>query len=176
MSVFTKRRKVRLSKHRMVDSPFGPIRISHDSWPSVIALVQGEGMPAVTVLPDRDHGAMSVDGRRVTTSRRTDRRWDPRRAARTRNALVGGRGYELRPTGLCRARLLRDGTPIAEARGTLLSYSPFQQIPGIDARLTWSHGVDPTDVAIGQAMVVAFGAGAPGALTTLAFCWLDWIN
>ncbi|WP_280664392.1 MULTISPECIES: hypothetical protein [unclassified Kitasatospora] len=161
----------------MADSPFGPIRISHDSWPSVIALVQGEGMPAVTVRPGRDNGGgMSVNGRRVTTSHRTGRRWDPRRAARTRTALVGDRGYELRPTGVCRSQILRNGTPVAEARGTLLSYSPFHEIPGIDARLTWSPGVDPTDVAIGQAMVVAFGAGAPGALTTLAFFWLDFIN
>ncbi|MFF5018624.1 hypothetical protein [Streptomyces sp. NPDC001165] len=86
--------------------------------------------------------------------------------------MVGERTYELRPTSLRRARLLRNGTPIAEARGTLRSYASLRDIPGIDARLTWSHGLDPTDVAIGQAMVVAFGAGAPGALATFISSWL----
>ena len=175
MPIFSKRRKVHLTKHRTADSPFGPIRISHDRWPSVIALVQGPGMPTVTVLPDRDLGGMSVDGRRVPL-KRGSRGWDPRRMARTRSALVGDRGYELRPTGLRRGQLLRDGRLIADTHGTLVSYSPFREIPGIDARLTWYPSADPTDVAIGQAMVVAFGAGAPGALASLTLFWLDWLN
>ncbi|WP_280725939.1 hypothetical protein [Kitasatospora sp. MAA4] len=176
MSIFTKRRQVRLSHHFVADSPFGPVRISHDGWPSVIALVQGPGMPNVTVRPGRDDGGLSINRQTVSTDRSAARRWDPRRSARTRTARVGDRGYELRPTGLRRARLLRDGTPIAEARGTLRSYSPFRDIPGSDARLSWTPGVDPTDVAMGQALVVAFGAGAPGALTALTFFWLDWIG
>lgn len=175
MPIFSKRRKVRLTKHRVAESPFGQIRISHDSWPSVIARVQGPGMPTVTVLPDRDSGGMSVNGQHVPLKRR-NRGWDPRRITRTRSALVGDRGYELRPIGLCRSQLLRDGELIADTYGTLRSYSPFREIPGIDARLTWSPGADPTDVAIGHAMVVAFGAGAPGTLASLTFFWLDWLN
>ncbi|GAB3976107.1 hypothetical protein GCM10029978_062080 [Actinoallomurus acanthiterrae] len=173
MPIFTKRRKVRLSQHHEVDSPHGPLRISHDRWPSVLALVDGPGIPAVTVLPGR---GMSMNGQRMPARQGTRRGWDPRRKARTCTVLAGDRGYELRPTGLLRARLLRDGAPIATVRGRLADYSPFRNIPGIDARLSWSDGVDPTDVAIGQAMVVAFGAGAPGALARLVFFWLDWIS
>ncbi|MER6026283.1 hypothetical protein [Streptomyces sp. NPDC001851] len=176
MSVFSKRRTVRLSQHRTADSPFGPIRISYDRWPSVVALVQGPGMPPVTVRPDREHGWIKVDGRVIPTRRGSDGRWALRRRTRTRTAVVGERTYELLPTGLCRARLVRNGTPIAEAHGTLSAYGLFRTIPGIDARLTWSHGLDPYDVAIGQALVVAFGAGAPGALATIASFWLDIIS
>ncbi|WP_225102542.1 hypothetical protein [Streptomyces sp. CoH27] len=108
----------------------------------------------------------------IPTRRGNDGPWALRRRTRTRTALVGGRTYELRPTGLCRARLLRNSTPIAEARGTLRSYVSLRDIPGIDARLTWSHGLEPTDVAIGHAMVFTLGAGAPGVLATLASSWL----
>ncbi len=62
---------------------------------------------------------------------------------------------------------MRDGLRIAEAHGTLAAYSPWRTIPGVDARLTWHGGVDQTDVAIGQAMVIGFGAGAPGVILTL---------
>jgi hypothetical protein len=173
MSIFAKRRKVRLSQHRMVESPHGRLRISHDRWPSVVALVDGPGIPAVTVLPGR---GMSVNGQRMPARQGTRRGWDPRRKARVCTVLAGDRGYELRRTGLLRARLLRGGVLIATARGRLAGYSPLRNIPGIDARLSWSDGVDPTDVAIGQAMVVAFGAGAPGALARLVFFWLEWIS
>ena len=174
MSVLGGRRRVRLTQHRTVDSPFGPLRISHDRWPSVVAVIDGQHLPTIKVLPDRDLGGMSVNGRPVPL-KRGGRAWSMRRATRTRTALVGDRGYELRPTGLRSADLLRDGTHIADAHGTLISYSPFREIPGLDAHLRWQPGVDPTDVAVGQAMVVAFGAGAPGALTNLAFFWLDWL-
>lgn len=127
-------------------------------------------MPAVTVLPSR---GLSVNGERVPTEQGVGRWWDPRRKARTCTVRVGDRGYELRPTGLFRARLLRDGTPIAGAYGGLRSYSPVRTHPGIDARLNWSPGVDPTDVAVGQAMVIAFGAGAPGALARVLLFWLE---
>ncbi|MEU6509992.1 hypothetical protein [Streptomyces sp. NPDC046942] len=176
MSIFSKRRTVRLSQHRTAESPFGPIRISYDRWPAVIALVQGPGMPPVTVRPGREHGWIKVDGQVIPTRRGSDSRWALRRRTRTRTAVVGERTYELRPTGLCRARILRDGMPIAEAHGTLGAYGPLRGIPGIDARLTWSHGLGRYDVAIGQAMVVAFGAGAPGALATIASFWLDIIG
>ncbi|MER6068123.1 hypothetical protein ABT187_04535 [Streptomyces sp. NPDC001817] len=173
MSIFSKRITVRLSQHRTADSPFGPIRISYDRWPSVIALVQGPGMPPITVRPDREHGWIKVDGQVVPTRRGSDSRWALRRRTRTRTAVVGERTYELQPTSLCRARLLRNGTPIAEAHGALSSYGLFRTIPGIDARLIWSPGLDPYDVAIGQAMVVAFGAGAPGALASLVAFGFD---
>ena len=173
MSIFTKRRKVRLSQHRMADSPHGPIRISHDRWPSVIAFVDGPGIPAVTVQPR--HG-LNINGQRLHTRQGTGNGWDPRRNARTCTVVVGDRRYELRPTGLLRARLLRDGMLIAKARRSVRSYSPFRGIPGVDAQLTWSPGVDPTDVAIGQALVVAYGGGAPGALARLAFFWLEWFS
>jgi hypothetical protein len=161
---------VRLSRHRTAASPFGPVRISHDRWPSVIVHVEGPGMPAVTVLPGR---GLSVDGRRVPARQGVGSGWDLRRKARACTARVGDRDYLLRPTGLFRARLLRDGTPIAGVRGGLRSYSPVRTLPGIDARLDWAPGVDPTDVAVGQAMVVAFGAGAPGALARLFLFWLE---
>lgn len=172
--MFRGRRKVRLTRHRAIDSPFGQLRISYDSWPSVIAVLDGPNVPTVKTLPGRDLGGMTFDGRPVPLQR-AGRAWSMTRASRTRTALVGDRGYELRPTGLRRARLLRDGRPIADASGTLRSYSPFREIPGLDARLRWQPGVDPTDVAIGQAMVVAFGAGAPGALANVFLFWLDWI-
>ncbi|MFI2202739.1 hypothetical protein ACH47Z_18545 [Streptomyces sp. NPDC020192] len=173
MSLFSRRRTVRLSQHRTADSPFGPIRISFNRGPAVIALVQGPGMPPVTVVPGRDHGQIKVDGQVIPTRRGNGKRWALRRRSHTRTAVVGERTYELRPTGLCRARLLRNGAPIAEAHGTLSAYLSLRGIPGIDAQLTWSHGLDPTDVAIGQAMVFAFGAGAPGALATIVSSLLD---
>ncbi|GGU93046.1 hypothetical protein GCM10010260_29830 [Streptomyces filipinensis] len=176
MSFFSKRRTIRLSQDRTADSPFGPIRISYNSGLTVIALVQGPGMPPVTVVPGRDRGTLSINQQVIPTRRGDDSRWALRRRTRTRTALVGDRSYELRPIGLCRARLLRNGTPIAEARGTLRSYACLRDIPGIDARLTWSHGLDPTDVAIGQAMVFAFGAGAPGALGSIVSFCLDVIT
>ncbi|GHI04313.1 hypothetical protein AQI88_26105 [Streptomyces cellostaticus] len=172
MSFLSRRRTVRLSQHRTADSPFGPVRISYNPGPAVIALVQGPGMPPVTVVPGRDHGQIKVDGQVIPMRRGNGNRWALRRRSRTRTAVVRERTYELRPTSLRQARLLRNGTPIAEAHGTLRSYASLRDIPGIDARLTWSHGLDPTDVAIGQAMVLAFGAGAPGALASLAFSWL----
>ncbi|MFJ9866804.1 hypothetical protein [Streptomyces sp. NPDC101165] len=176
MSFFSKRRSIRLSQHRTADSPFGPIRISYNRGPAAIALVQGPGMPPVMVLPDREHGQIKVDGQVIPTRRGNGSRWALRRRSRTRTAVMDERTYELRPTSLRRARLLRNGTPIAEAQGTLRSYASLRDIPGIDARLTWSHGLDPTDVAIGQAMVFAFGAGAPGALASLLSFWLDLIS
>ncbi|MET8625985.1 hypothetical protein ABZW30_19895 [Kitasatospora sp. NPDC004669] len=165
-------RKVFLSQQQVVDGPFGPIQINYDRWPSVIARVHGTGIPAVTVVPDRDHGAMNINGQNVPT-RRNSSGWDPRRKSRTRTALVADRSYELRPTALRRAELRRNGVLIAHAHGTLRSYSPGRTIPGLDARVTWSQGVDPTDVAIGQAMVVGFGAGAPGALLRSLLFWAD---
>ncbi|MGW2814084.1 hypothetical protein [Streptomyces sp. NPDC001415] len=172
MSFFNKRRTIRLSQHRTADSPFGPIRISYNPGPAVVALIQGPGMPPVTVVPGRDHGQIKLNGHVIPTRRRNTNRWALRRRSRTRTAVVGGRTYELRPVSLRQARLLRNGTLVAEARGTLRSYASLRDIPGIDARLTWSHGLDPTDVAIGQAMVVAFGAGAPGALASIVSFWL----
>ncbi|WP_030247005.1 hypothetical protein [Streptomyces sp. NRRL S-350] len=151
-------------QQRLMDGPFGPIRISHDRWPSVIAHVQGAGMPTVTVVPDRDHGAMNINGHPVPTSRARNR---------TRTAVVGDRTYELRPTSLRRAELRRNGTLIAHARGTFRSYGPGNGIPGLDARVNWSQGIDPTDVAVGQGMVLAFGAGAPGAFLRTVFFWVD---
>ncbi|KJS54015.1 hypothetical protein [Streptomyces rubellomurinus] len=172
MSVFTKRRSVRLSQHRVLDSPFGPIRIDYDRWPAAVARMTGAGIPTVTMALDRQHGALNVGGQSVPTHEgNTD--WDPRRKANTRTALVGGRRYELRPTALCRAELRCDERVIGHARGTLRSYGPGRGIPGIDARVTWSPGVDPTDVAVGQAMVLTFGAGAPGALQRVLMFWID---
>ncbi|MER6301822.1 hypothetical protein ABT247_19985 [Kitasatospora sp. NPDC001539] len=151
-------------RQRVVNGPFGPIRISHDRRPSVIARVQGAGMPTVTVVPDREHGAMNINGQNVPMSRTRNR---------TRTAVVGDRSYELRPTSLRRAELRRNGTLVAHARGSFRSYAPGNTIPGLDARITWSQGVDPADVAVGQAMVVGFGAGAPGAVLRTVFFWVD---
>ncbi|MFG3223428.1 hypothetical protein ACGF07_01425 [Kitasatospora sp. NPDC048194] len=151
-------------RQRVVNGPFGPIRISHDRRPSVIARVQGAGMPTVTVVPDREHGAMNINGQNVPMSRTRNR---------TRTAVVGDRSYELRATSLRRAELRRNGALIAHARGSFRSYSPGNTIPGLDARITWSQGVDPTDVAVGQAMVIGFGAGAPGAVLRTVFFWVD---
>ncbi|WP_406202941.1 hypothetical protein OH807_25560 [Kitasatospora sp. NBC_01560] len=166
------RRKVPLSQQHVVDSPFGRIQIDYDRWPSVVARLHGAGIPGVTLVPDRDHGAMTVNGHHVPTGRKSSG-WDPRRASRTRTALVGDRSYELRPTALRRAELWRNGVLLARARGTLRAWAPGRSIPGLDARVTWSQGVDPTDVAIGQAMVTGFGAGAPGALLRIPLFWLD---
>ncbi|MGW2373733.1 MULTISPECIES: hypothetical protein [Kitasatospora] len=151
-------------QQRVIEGPFGPIQISHDRWPSVIARVQGAGMPTVTVVPDRDHGAMNINGHDVPTTRARNR---------TRTAVVGDRAYELRPTSLRRAELRRNGVLIAHARGTYRSYAPGSTIPGLDARVNWSQGIDPTDVAVGQAMLLAFGAGAPGALLRFCLFWYD---
>lgn len=160
-----------LSNHRMVDSPLGRIRISYGGWPQVIVAVQSPQMPPVTVLPDRDVGALSIDRQVIpcTTARRSN--WNPRRGARTRTAVVGDRAYELRPTGVRRAQLRRNGELLAEARGTWSAYGPLRTIPGLDARLSWAGWADATDVAIGQSMVLAFGAGAPGMLASfVGFC------
>ncbi|MER6736329.1 hypothetical protein [Streptomyces puniciscabiei] len=167
MPSFTTRRKVRLSNHRMVDSPLGPIRISYDNWPAAIVAVQAPRMPPVMVRPDREYGSMSI-GKQVIPCEKPDRSgWDVRRRVRTRTALVANRAYELRPTGLRRAQLRRDGELLAEARGSWLDHSPFRGIPGLGARLSWAGWADATDVAIGQSMVVAYGAGAPGAIATV---------
>ncbi|WP_030057951.1 MULTISPECIES: hypothetical protein [Streptomyces] len=121
-------------------------------------------MPTVTVVPDRDHGAINMGGHNIPTSRTRNR---------TRTAVVGDRTYELRPKGLRRAELWRNSTLIAHARGSFRSYAPGHTIPGLDARITWSQGIDPTDVAIGQAMILGFGAGAPGAVLRTIFFWVD---
>ncbi|GAA1983760.1 hypothetical protein [Kitasatospora viridis] len=172
MPLFTKRRRIRLSNHRTAQTPVGPIRISASDWPGVIVAVQVPQMPIVTVLPDRELGAMSIEKQPIPCPA-PRRRLDPRRAARTRTALFAGRAYELRHTGLCTAQLRRDGAVIAEARGSLADYGPFRTNPGLDATLSWSPWVDPTDVAIGQSMVVAYGAGAPGGFASLIGFWLD---
>ncbi|MEU2712088.1 hypothetical protein [Streptomyces sp. NPDC007205] len=176
MALFIRRRKVRLSNHRTADSPLGSVRISYSDGPGAIVAVQVPHTPIVTVIPDRQIGTMSMDERVIpcTTPRRS--RWDPRRTARTRTALVGDRAYELRPTGLRRAQLRRNGELIAEACGTLAAYSPFRTIPGLDAGLAWSGRVDTTDVAIGQSMVIAYGAGAPGGIASFLAIWLDWLS
>ncbi|MEU1285361.1 hypothetical protein [Kitasatospora sp. NPDC005856] len=150
-------------QQRVIDGPFGPIQVGYDRWPSVVARVQGSGVPTVTVVPDRDHGAINVNGHNVPTTRKS----------RTRTAVLGDRGYELRSTGLRRAELRRNGELIARARGTFRSYAPGRTVPGLDAEVTWSQGIDPTDVAVGQAMVLAFGAGAPGAVLRTVFFWYD---
>ncbi|MFF2080350.1 hypothetical protein ACFVXG_37025 [Kitasatospora sp. NPDC058162] len=151
-------------QQRVIDGPFGPIQISHDRWPSVIARVEVSGIPTVTVVPDRDHGAMNMGGHTIPTSRTRNR---------TRTAVVGDRTYELRPRGLRRAELRRNGTLIAHARGSFRSYAPGNTIPGLNAKVTWSQGIDPTDVAVAQAMVLAFGAGAPGIILRTIFFWYD---
>ncbi|MEU8923836.1 hypothetical protein AB0D10_23310 [Kitasatospora sp. NPDC048545] len=150
-------------QQRVIDGPFGPIQLSHDRWPSVVARIQGAGMPTVTVVPGRDHGALNINGHSIPTSRKS----------RTRKAVLGDRTYELRSTGLRRAELRRNGTLIAHAHGSFRSYAPGSTIPGLDARITWSQGIDPTDVAVGQAMVVGFGAGAPGAVLRTVLFWVD---
>ncbi|MER7580462.1 hypothetical protein [Kitasatospora sp. NPDC097691] len=150
-------------QQRVINGPFGPIQVSHDRWPSVVARVQGAGMPTVTVVPDRDHGAMNVNGQNVPI----------RRKSRTRTAVLGDRTYELRATSLRRAELRRNGVRIADARGSYRAYAPGSTIPGLDARIDWSQGIDPTDVAVAQSMVLAFGAGAPGAVLRTVFFWVD---
>ncbi|MFD7452327.1 hypothetical protein [Kitasatospora sp. NPDC059827] len=150
-------------QQRVIDGPFGPIQISHDRWPSVVARVQGAGMPTVTVVPDRDHGAMNVNGSNIPTTRKS----------RTRTATVGDRSYELRATSLRKAELHRNGAVIAHAQGSFRSYAPGSSIPGLHAKVTWSQAIDPTDVAVGQAMVLAFGAGAPGIVLRTVFFWTD---
>ncbi|MCD9874745.1 hypothetical protein [Streptomyces guryensis] len=173
MTFFTRRRKVHLSNHRTAHSPLGLIRITYSNWPGVIVAVQSPQMPPVMVLPDRDVGAMSIN-KQVIPCRSADRGgWYPRRKARTRTALVGDRAYELMPTGLRRAQLRRNGELLAEACGTWRSYNPFRSVPGLDARLTWAGWADPTDVAIGQSMVIAYGAGAPGAIAGILGSLLD---
>lgn len=149
------------------------MEIAYDGWPSIVARVSGAGIPAVTILPGR---TIAVDGRRVPTVYGTGSRWDPRRRARTSAVEAGGHRYELRPTGLCHARLTRDAAPVAAARGTLRAYLPFRSFRGVDARLTWEPGATPLDVALGQAMVLAFGAGAPGALAWIITLWLDCVS
>src|SRR2546422_6135794 len=62
-----------------------------------------------------------------STRHGTARRWDPRRIARASTALVGNRGYELRPTGLFQARLLREdrkSTRLNSSHG-YISYAVF---------------------------------------------------
>ncbi|MBP2052747.1 hypothetical protein J2Z21_005734 [Streptomyces griseochromogenes] len=164
MSFFSRRRKVHLSNHRTVDSPLGPIRISYSNWPGVIVAVQSPQMPIVTVLPDRDIGAMAINKQAIPCEKADRNGWNPSRKAQTRTALVGDRAYELRPTGLRRAQLSRNGEILANAWGSWLAYSPFRAFPGLGARLSWAGWADATDVAIGQSMVVAYGAGAPGAI------------
>lgn len=149
------------------------MRISQDAWPSVAARVDGPAIPTVTVVPGR---GIAVDGQWMPTANRTGSRWDPRRKARTRAVEAGGHRYELRPTGLCHARLTRDAMLIAEACDTLLAYFSFRAHRGIDARLTWMPGATPLDAALGQAMVLVFGAGAPGLLTAIAGFWLEWFT
>jgi hypothetical protein len=173
VALFSKRRTVQLSNHRTTDSPLGAIRISYSNGPGVIVAVQAPHMPPVTVVPGRDVGAMSMNKQVIPSPATTRSRWSPRRKARTRTALVGDRVYELRPVGLRRAQLRRDGAIIAQAHGTWSSYNPFREIPGLDARLTWSERVDATDVAIGQSMVVAYGAGAPGGIAALFGIWVN---
>ncbi len=161
-------------QQRVIDGPFGPIQISHDRWPSVVARVHGTGMPTVTVVPNRDHGAMNVNGQNIPMS--SGGGWGARRKSRTRTARVGDRTYELKPTSMRKAELRRNGVLIANAHGTLRSYAPGRGIPGLDARVKWTQAIDPTDVAIGQAMVLAFGAGAPGALSRTLLFWIDNAN
>ncbi|WP_031068791.1 hypothetical protein [Streptomyces sp. NRRL WC-3742] len=156
----------------MIDGPFGPIQIDYDPWPSVVARIHGPGIPAVIAVPDRRHGRINFGGHSVPTSQNRSR-WNPRRKSRAWTAVVGERTYELRPTTLRRAEVRRNGTVIARASSTLRSYSPGSTIPGRHARLTWSQGLDPTDVAIAQALVLTFGAGAPGALLRIFFFWYD---
>jgi len=138
-----------------------------------MAVVDGPGLPTVTVLPGR---TIAVDGRRVPTVHGTGSGWDPRRAARTCAVEAGGHRYELRPTSLFRARVTRDDAVVALVRGTLGAYSPVRSFAGIDARLTWVPDVTPLDVALAQAMVVAFGPGAPGALARIGLFWLEWFS
>ncbi|MFF4813425.1 hypothetical protein ACFY2K_02460 [Kitasatospora sp. NPDC001309] len=120
-------------------------------------------MPTVTVVPDRDHGAINVNGHNVPTTRKS----------RTRTAVLGDRTYELRATSLRKAELRRNGAVIAHAQGSFRSYAPGSSIPGLHAEVTWSQAIDPTDVAVGQAMVLAFGAGAPGIVLRTVFFWTD---
>ncbi|WP_030939717.1 hypothetical protein [Streptomyces sp. NRRL S-646] len=86
---------------------------------------------------------------------------------------MGDRTYELRPTGLRRTQLRRNGELLAEALGTWGSCNPFRSIPGPDAGLTWAGWADPADVAIGQSMVVAYGADAPSAIAGIPGSFLD---
>jgi hypothetical protein len=116
---------------------------------------------------------MSINKQVIPCNRADRNSRHPGRKAQTRTALVGDRTYELRPTGLCRARLFRDGELLAEARDSWLDYSPFREIPGLGARLSWAGWADATDVAIGQSMVVAYGAGAPGAIARILGVWLS---
>lgn len=160
----------RLEPARTVAGPYGPMRISRAGWPAAVVRVDGPGIPAVTVAG----ATIGVDGRRAPTT--TGSGWDPRRKSYTRAVEIGGHRYELRPTGLFHARFTRDAVPVARARGTLLAYNPFRSLPGIDARLTWTPEAAPLDVALGQAMAIAFGAGSPGLLTWLFFFWLDWFG
>lgn len=162
-----------MSKQRVANGPFGPIQITFDGWPHVIGRVQGAGIPTATVVPNRDYGAINLNGQPVPTGRKSHSWWDPRRKSRTRTAQVADRTYELRPTALCKAELRRNGVVIAHAQSSLRAYFPGRTIPGLDATIRWSGGVDPTDVAIGQAMAVTFGVGSPGALQRIVFFWAD---
>jgi hypothetical protein len=99
--------------------------------------------------------------------------WTLRRRSRRIRTTVAGRSYELRPIAGRRSRLYRDGTVVADARGGWAAYFPTHLLlPGRHADLTWRPGCDPTDVAVGHALVVGYGAGSPGALINVTWAIL----
>jgi hypothetical protein len=162
MPLFSRRRKIPLQTHE-ITSPLGPVRILHDRWPSVILHVDGPGMPPVRLVPDTDATSMLVGDIRAPL--RHPSRWALRRRSRTHTATVGNRRYDLKPVGVLRSHLLRDHAVVAEVHGTAVArYSPLSSLPGLKAKIRWRPGCDPTDITVGHALIVSFGAGAPGVL------------
>lgn len=159
---------------RMLDGPLGPIRVLHDSWPSVILQVDGPGLPTVRVPPDRDAKTVFVNGQRHPLQQ--PRPFALRRRSRRYSTTVDGRVYVFAPRSFRSSQLLRDGIAVAEVRGTLAVYSPFHHLPGLDARITWCGAPDPLDVALGQALVIVFGAGSGGFLTNLVIGLVEFFN
>lgn len=53
---------------------------------------------------------------------------------------------------------------------------PFNTIPAQGARLNWFGPVDPTDVTIGQSVVVAYDAGGPGAVVAIFMFWSNAVS
>jgi hypothetical protein len=170
-----RRRRPRLIAHT-VDGPRGPVRVRVDRWPQGLVAVDGPGMPAIGLaVLDIGIAALAVDAVKAPLS--CPDRWTLRRRSRRIRAEVAGRCYELRPIGGRRSRLTRDGVDVADASGGWAVYLPWHlSLPGQNARLTWRPWCEATDVAVGYALVIGFGAGSPGFLINLAWALLEFVS
>ncbi|WP_354702394.1 hypothetical protein [Paraconexibacter sp. AEG42_29] len=134
--------------------------------PAFPGLMVRTGMPYVVEGPDIGRVLLDESERTVLVGETPGTLHPPkgwgRRAADNVSVVVGGREVKLAHRRRRAARLLLDGTPVANLKASQRArdHRPYDRQ---HYTVEWEPGVHPRVVGVGHALATRYGVGAPGA-------------